>query len=182
MDYHYILWKETERIVILGLVKRICRGYTGMALTEKGIAFLCLPQKTESGATEKIRNHFPGEQVKFTSRHDPANRIWESLEGYFRGKVRTFEFALDLEMGTDFERSIWERTRRIPYGETRSYIWVAEESGYRFACRAAGNALGKNPIPILVPCHRVIRSDGYLGGFGAGIRWKWTLLDLEKRN
>jgi O-6-methylguanine DNA methyltransferase len=171
---------EKVKNMILGLVKRITRGYMGMVMTERGIAFLCLPQEREKGAREKIRNRFPNQTVPFTSFHDPAEKIWESLEGYFEGKVRIFEFPLDLEAGTDFERRVWKQTCSIPYGETRNYGWIAEKSGYPGACRAAGNALGKNPVPILIPCHRVILSDGRLGGFGSGILWKKELLGLEK--
>lgn len=168
--------------MLFGIVKRINPGYTGAVVTDKGISFLCLPQKTENTAKDAIRKHFRDERVKFNSFHDQANQVLKSLEGYFQGKVRTFNFPLDLEKGTDFERSVWKWTHRIPYGETRNYSWVAEKCGHPFAYRAVGNALGKNPIPILVPCHRVIRADGGLGGFGAGIRWKRDLLDLEKWN
>lgn len=83
---------------------------------------------------------------------------------------------------SSFQRAIWKVTQTIPYGETRSYKWVAERAGYPGACRAAGNALGQNPIPIVIPCHRVITSQGKLGGFSAGWEIKAKLLSLENRH
>jgi methylated-DNA-[protein]-cysteine S-methyltransferase len=74
---------------------------------------------------------------------------------------------------------VWEITRLIPYGETRSYAWVAEQIGQPRAVRAVGQALGKNPLPIIIPCHRVITSNGKLGGFGGGLEMKKRLLSLE---
>jgi methylated-DNA-[protein]-cysteine S-methyltransferase len=104
----------------------------------------------------------------------------QRLKLYFEGCYIEFPDELDLSDATDFQRSIWEKTRTIPYGETRSYNWVACEAGYQKAARAAGNALGENPFPLIVPCHRVIRSDGGLGGFTGGIEVKEYLLQLEK--
>lgn len=166
--------------MFLGFVKRIRPGYMGLIYTDQGIAFLCLPQDTAEKARQKILQNFSHRQVEFTSSHDPVKRIWKSLEGYFQGKVKTFDYPLNLDTGTDFEKSVWKWTCRIPYGETRSYGWVAEKTGHAGACRAVGNALGKNRVPILVPCHRVIRADGGLGGFGAGIAWKKKLWELEQ--
>ena len=79
-----------------------------------------------------------------------------------------------------FRRLVWEATRLIPYGETRSYGWVAKQIGKPHAARAVGQALGKNPFLIIVPCHRVIAGDGTLGGFGGGLEMKQTLLEMEK--
>lgn len=166
--------------MFLGLVKKINQGYMGIIMTKKGIAFLCLPQKTEKEAREKIRTHLQNQTVHFTSFNNTTEKIWESLERYFDGKQKTFGFSLDLDSGTDFEKKVWKYTQTIPYGETRSYGWIADKCSRRFAYRAVGNALGKNPVPILIPCHRVIRSDGGLGGFGSGIQWKRQLLELEQ--
>jgi methylated-DNA-[protein]-cysteine S-methyltransferase len=74
---------------------------------------------------------------------------------------------------------VWEKTRLIPYGKTRSYSWVAEQMGKPRAVRAVGQALGKNPLPIIIPCHRVIANNERLGGFSGGVEWKRYLLDLE---
>ena len=85
---------------------------------------------------------------------------------------------LDLDNATAFQRRVWRATQTIPYGQTRSYAWVADQINCNSA-RAIGQALSKNPIPIIIPCHRVIKSDGSLGGFSAGLGLKEVLLDLE---
>jgi O-6-methylguanine DNA methyltransferase len=87
---------------------------------------------------------------------------------------------LDLSAGTAFQQAVWQALCRIPYGETRSYAWVAGQIGRPRATRAVGSACGANPIPVIVPCHRVIASDGSLGGFSCGLKWKKRLLALEQ--
>jgi methylated-DNA-[protein]-cysteine S-methyltransferase len=102
------------------------------------------------------------------------------LEQYFAGE-RT-EFELDLEPdGTPFERRVWDAVRAIPYGETASYADIARRIGHPSACRAVGRANGRNPLAVIVPCHRVVGSDGSLTGYAGGIDAKRTLLDLERR-
>lgn len=81
--------------------------------------------------------------------------------------------------GTDFEKAVWNALREIPYGETRTYKWLAEKIGKPSASRAVGRALSRNPIPIIIPCHRIIESDGSLGGYSGGIDIKRRLLDME---
>ncbi|MGH3562627.1 MAG: methylated-DNA--[protein]-cysteine S-methyltransferase [Mycobacterium sp.] len=105
----------------------------------------------------------------------------EQLGAYFAGE-RT-EFDVDLELtGTDFQRRVWAALLTIPYGETRSYGQIAEQISAPSASRAVGLANGRNPISIIVPCHRVIGSNGSLTGYGGGIERKRALLDLEKRH
>ncbi len=87
---------------------------------------------------------------------------------------------MDLSIGTEFQRKVWEKVGEIPYGELKSYKWIAGEIGNPNGVRAVGNAVGKNPVPPIIPCHRVIRSDGKLGGFSSGIALKKWLLKLEK--
>jgi methylated-DNA-[protein]-cysteine S-methyltransferase len=102
------------------------------------------------------------------------------LEQYFAGE-RT-EFELDIEpAGTPFERRVWQEVRAIPYGETASYAQIARRIGRPSACRAVGRANGHNPIAVVVPCHRVVGSDGSLTGYAGGIEMKRALLDLERR-
>jgi methylated-DNA-[protein]-cysteine S-methyltransferase len=86
---------------------------------------------------------------------------------------------LDLRSATPFSKRVWRATSKIPYGQVRSYAWVAEKLGNPDAARAVGGALGRNPVPIFIPCHRVLDSDGGLGGFGAGLPLKRWLLALE---
>ncbi|MCK4311314.1 MAG: methylated-DNA--[protein]-cysteine S-methyltransferase [Candidatus Cloacimonetes bacterium] len=101
------------------------------------------------------------------------------LDEYFRGKRKKFELPLFMP-GTDFQKRVWERLLDIPFGETISYQELAERIGDKKKARAVGSANGKNPIPIIVPCHRVIAKDGSLGGFGGGVPIKRYLLELEK--
>ena len=100
---------------------------------------------------------------------------------YFKGGRVKFSFPIDLDLEgcTGFQRDVWEATSRIPYGQLRSYGWIAAEIGRSHAARAVGQALGTNRLPIIIPCHRVVRSDGSLGGFSGGLHWKEELIKLE---
>jgi methylated-DNA-[protein]-cysteine S-methyltransferase len=102
------------------------------------------------------------------------------LEEYFSGKRRRFDLALDLQ-GTEFEQKVWRQLLRIPYGQTASYQETAQAIGRPKAVRAVGAANGKNPVAIIVPCHRVIGRDGRLVGYGGGLWRKKWLLDHESR-
>lgn len=101
------------------------------------------------------------------------------IEEYLEGKRKVFNMKLDIE-GTDFQKTVWEKLSKIPYGETRSYKEVAIALKQPKASRAVGNANGKNPLCIIVPCHRVISADGSLGGYSRGLNIKKILLALEK--
>ncbi|MFZ2198558.1 MAG: methylated-DNA--[protein]-cysteine S-methyltransferase [Thermodesulfovibrionales bacterium] len=119
----------------------------------------------------------------------PANFLLKRKEGMTHAKkelTRYFEKALQeftcktaFMEGTEFERKVWETLKEIPYGETRTYKWLAEKIDKPHAFRAVGNALGKNPIPIIFPCHRVIETDGSIGGYSAGSDIKRRLLEIE---
>jgi methylated-DNA-[protein]-cysteine S-methyltransferase len=100
------------------------------------------------------------------------------LGEYFAGERRKFDVPLDAS-GTPFQQKVWKAARVIPFGQTRSYWWIAVRLGDPHAMRAVGGALGANPLPLFIPCHRVLRSDGALGGFSAGLEWKRLLLDHE---
>jgi methylated-DNA-[protein]-cysteine S-methyltransferase len=102
------------------------------------------------------------------------------LEEYFAGRRRRFELALDLG-GTPFQRAVWEALARIPYGSTLSYTQLAAAAGRPDRVRAVGAAVGRTPVPIIVPCHRAIGADGSLTGYGGGLHRKQALLDLEAR-
>jgi len=110
----------------------------------------------------------------------PFAEVVRQLQAYFRGELREFDVPLALQ-GTEFQRRVWNALRGIPYGETISYLQLAERIGNPKAVRAVGLANGSNPIPIIVPCHRVIGSDGSLTGFGGGISTKKKLLELESK-
>ncbi|HZV49337.1 MAG TPA: methylated-DNA--[protein]-cysteine S-methyltransferase [Candidatus Dormibacteraeota bacterium] len=110
---------------------------------------------------------------------DPRPRLLaEELEAYLGGGLRGFSVPLDLS-GTPFQLRVWQELQTIPYGEVRTYRDLAVALGRPTAVRAVGAAVGANPVPILVPCHRVIGSDGRLVGFAAGLDWKRRLLAIE---
>jgi len=100
------------------------------------------------------------------------------LRAYFDGALRIFDLPLDMQ-GTPFQKQVWHELERIPYGETRSYMQIAVAVGAPKAVRAVGAANGANPIPIVVPCHRVIGTSGKLTGYGGGLPLKKRLLELE---
>ena len=106
---------------------------------------------------------------------------FEQLREYFAGCRKAFDLPLDLTSGTDFQREVWRACIKVPYGQTRAYSWIAERIGRLNAARAVGGALGANPVPIIVPCHRILRADGSLGGYSGGLEIKPLLLKLESR-
>lgn len=105
----------------------------------------------------------------------------DELEKYFSGKLKSFTVPVALH-GTPFQRTVWQALREIPYGETRTYQQIAEDIGNPKACRAVGAANGRNPIWIIIPCHRVIGKDGGMTGYAGGLEAKGFLLELEKEN
>ncbi|MEF9425966.1 MAG: methylated-DNA--[protein]-cysteine S-methyltransferase [Candidatus Mariimomonas ferrooxydans] len=117
-------------------------------------------------------------QIAFKKGSASKNFIKE-LEDFFRGNDKGFNQRIDFLKGTDFEKKIWSCLKDIPFGETRTYKWVAEKTGHPSASRAVGRALSKNPVPIVLPCHRIIESDGSIGGYSSGINIKRRLLELE---
>ena len=110
----------------------------------------------------------------------PFTEVIRQLETYFRGELKEFDLPLAMD-GTEFQLHVWNALRAIPYGETISYAQLAERIGNPKAVRAVGLANGSNPIPIIVPCHRVIGNDGSLTGFGGGLSTKKKLLELESK-
>jgi len=126
--------------------------------------------------------------IRFPGRDDdldPADRaeapfaaLRAQLDEYFAGERHTFDLPLDLR-GTEFQRAVWEQLRAIPYGETTTYGTIARALGRMDRVPAVGAAVGRTPVPIVVPCHRVLGSDGSLTGYGGGLDRKQALLDLE---
>lgn len=107
------------------------------------------------------------------------NEAVAQLSEYFRGERKKFDLPLKMS-GTDFQLNAWKSLSRIPYGKTISYREQAEKIGASKAFRAVGSANGRNPLPIIVPCHRVVAADGTLGGYAGGLKVKALLLDLER--
>jgi methylated-DNA-[protein]-cysteine S-methyltransferase len=150
-------------------------GWVGILASARGLLATTLPQPTAPAARELL-----GARINEATRSpDAFHDLVERLKEYYRGRKVAFPDKLDLTGATSFQRAVWTATQRIPYGETRSYRWVAERIGKPQAARAVGQALGRNPLAIIVPCHRVLASDGRLGGFGGGLKMKRQLLRLE---
>jgi methylated-DNA-[protein]-cysteine S-methyltransferase len=124
--------------------------------------------------------HAPDSEMVASPEHPVLVETARQLGEYFAGRRTDFDLALDFA-GTAFQKRVWEALLTIPFGETRSYLQIAEQIGNKKAVRAVGAANGKNPIPIIAPCHRVIGASGDLTGFGGGLRNKHLLLSLEAR-
>lgn len=152
-------------------------GPIGIAATAKGISHITLKPTKRDG---RSAHDAPLSKSDGSKARAHIRRLREQLTRYFAGEAVAFDVPLDLSGGTVFQRAIWRACARIPNGQTRSYAEVARMAGRPAAARAVGNALHNNPVPIVVPCHRVIRSDGSLGGFGSGVRLKKKLLRLEE--
>ncbi len=115
----------------------------------------------------------------YLKKTEDAAAVKKELTEYFEKGRRDFTCETAFTEGTDFERRVWDTLKEVPYGETRTYKWMAERIGKPHAFRAVGNALGKNPIPIIFPCHRIIESDGSIGGYSSGTEIKRRLLEIE---
>jgi len=150
-------------------------GKVFVASTERGVCAVDF-LKTEKAFLRELQEKFAGEIVEDDGKN---NKAVGQLKKYLNGELQHFNCKLDFE-GTPFQKKVWSALTRIPYGQTRSYQEIAKSIGHPKAFRAVGSANGRNCIPLIVPCHRVIESNGGLGGFGHGIRVKKRLLDLEK--
>ena len=143
--------------------------------SHKGLRALSLPAPSPEEAV-----------ISLPEKTDPVLRsssvfheLQERLYTYFAGQWVSFEVPLDMAGATPFQEAIWEATLRIPFGEARTYQQIAETIGKPGAARAAGQALGANPIPIVIPCHRVVANGGRIGGYRGGLDLKRRLLELE---
>lgn len=152
-------------------------GWIAVLGSPAGLRRVTLPVKSRHEASEQ-----PGFDIcqAKESRHFFQDTI-ERLVSYFSGNKVDFPEKLDLTGATDFQREVWRATLSIPYGETRSYGWVAGRINRPKAPRAVGQALGRNPLPVIIPCHRVLSGDGSLGGFTGGLEMKRFLLGIERR-
>jgi len=150
-------------------------GWVGLGGSEAGLVLLTLPKSSRKATLSEL-NEFAADAVEDTSAFGDLSY---RLQRYFYGEKVCFPDSLDLSGATDFRKAVWNATRSIPYGETRTYAWVAQQIGNPRASRAVGGALARNTFPIIVPCHRVIASNGNLGGFSGGLALKRRLLKLE---
>jgi methylated-DNA-[protein]-cysteine S-methyltransferase len=151
-----------------------------LATTQRGLIRVAyLDQGSdEDAALEDLTIRVSPRVLAAPKRLDEPRR---ELDEYFAGRRQRFELALDWQLSRGFGRRVLEATARIPYGSTSSYKLVATQAGNPRAFRAAGNALGLNPLPIVVPCHRVLHSGGGLGGYTGGVERKRKLLAVESR-
>jgi len=137
-----------------------------------------LDGRPDCGKATEHRHRRPVEK-EWVRDEEPFAEAMRQLRAYFAGKLREFDLPVEME-GTEFQLAVWRELRRIPYGQTASYLEIARRIGNEKAVRAVGLANGQNPIPIIVPCHRVNGSDGSLTGFGGGMENKRKLLELER--
>jgi methylated-DNA-[protein]-cysteine S-methyltransferase len=153
-------------------------GYAALIADDNGIVEFKLPVANNDDAVNSIAAKRKGAVEADTATIKTAREL---LKSYFKGLTVDFKkVRVSLAGLSVFTEKILKAAAGIPYGETRTYKWAAEQAGQRDAARAAGNALNRNPIPVIIPCHRVILSGGELGGFSSGIEWKLKLLKLEK--
>ena len=154
------------------------RGWVGITCSDRGVRRLTLPVRDEKEAIGLLGIRSATDSYN----SDDVGSLRCQVTDYFSGKRAGFDCKLDLSGSTPFQRRVWKATMEIPYGQVRSYKWVAEKIGKPSACRAVGHALAANPLPVVIPCHRVIRNDGKPGGFGGrsgNVQTKLMMLSLE---
>ena len=150
-------------------------GWMGALASEKGLRKLVFPKTSPEEVVRDLKPEMAGAIASTKKFGDLRDR----LEMYFSGSLQNFEDPLDLGGAPTFFLTAWEACKSIPVGEVRSYKWLAEQTGNGKAVRAAGLAMSRNPVPIIIPCHRVIGSNGRLHGYGGGVTMKQRLLEIE---
>lgn len=152
-------------------------GWMGVSETEKGIDAVVLSKASRKAVEADLRM---GQDASIADVGSPKLRaVRKQLTDYLAGKRSSFDMPLDVSRGTRFQRHVWRVLQRVPYGTLRSYQWIATQVGGPRYARAVGNAVGANPLPIVIPCHRIVARDGTLGGFSCGLPVKRKLLALE---
>ncbi len=164
-----------EGATIFYLSSKCKLGYLLVAQTDRGICSLNLGDAEESLVTS-LKKEYPRAELV---RSESVRGRLQSVLDYFEGQL--LDLPVDID-GTEFQKRVWSALLRIPYGETRSYHEVAKMIGEPRAVRAVANACASNPVPLIIPCHRVVRKDGGLGGYGLGIERKEYLLSMEREN
>jgi methylated-DNA-[protein]-cysteine S-methyltransferase len=155
-------------------------GRCGIAWSARGIARVGFPERSEQATRERLRRRFP--QAREASPSVDAQRVIDGIVALLTGSQVDFSFArLDTASLSDLQRRVYEIARTIPAGATLTYGEIADRLGDRLLARDVGEALGQNPFPIIVPCHRVLAAGGKMGGFSApgGVRTKLRLLEIE---
>ena len=152
-------------------------GWVTMRVTDNGLCELALPCSTRAEAESRLLGKGVIEENVET--HVEAVRLAGELRRYFAGERARFTVRVDLNGLTDWQRRVLMKTAEIPYGDLVTYGELAAAVGSSGAARAVGQAMARNPVPIVVPCHRVVAASGKLGGYSAGLQWKQRLLALE---
>lgn len=147
-----------------------------LATTAKGLVRVGLPNQDDEALLEELARKVSPRVLEAPA---PFERARRELDRYFEGKLEGFDLPLDWSLTDGFQAKVQRQINRIPYGQTRTYTEMARRAGNERAVRAAGTACGRNPLPVVVPCHRVLRSSGGLGGYGGGLPMKEALLALE---
>ncbi|MGN6276185.1 MAG: methylated-DNA--[protein]-cysteine S-methyltransferase [Solirubrobacterales bacterium] len=147
-----------------------------LAQTKKGLVRVGLPNQDQDELLVDLAERVSPRVLEAPAELDAVRR---ELDLYFEGKLERFDLPLDWRLSDGFRLRVQRAINRIPYGQTRSYTEVAAKAGNERAVRAAGTACGSNPLPLVVPCHRVLRSGGALGGYGGGLPMKRALLEME---
>jgi len=147
-----------------------------LASTRRGLVRVGLPNQDPDRLLAEIAERVSPRVLEAPAALDEVQR---ELDLYFAGKLDRFDLPLDWQLSSGFRRRVLRAIDRIPYGQTRNYTEMARRAGNERAVRAAGTACGSNPIPLVVPCHRVLRTSGALGGYGGGLPMKQALLELE---
>ncbi|MDO8527542.1 MAG: methylated-DNA--[protein]-cysteine S-methyltransferase [Deltaproteobacteria bacterium] len=142
-------------------------GDVGVSVTDRGVCKIELQGP-------------PHKRPTLTPHTLQVQKIFREIGKYLEG-THPLKLKMDLQTGTAFQRKVWTALLKIPFGEVRSYQWVARHIKNPKAVRAVGGACGANPLSLLIPCHRVIASDGKIGGFSSGLNWKRKLISFEKR-
>lgn len=152
-------------------------GWMGVAETAQGIARIVLPKASKTMAASELRADIrkPGKTTVSSRLRAARNQLTE----YLNGARTSFTLPLDLSDGTAFQRRVWRALQAVSYGRLRSYQELAAHVGGKHYARAVGNAVGANPLPIVIPCHRIVARDASLGGFSGGLPTKRKLLALE---
>jgi methylated-DNA-[protein]-cysteine S-methyltransferase len=148
-----------------------------LGATEQGLVRIGLPGEREEDVLDELAERISARVLRVAQ--GPLDRARRQLDEYFEGRRRRFELALDWQLTRGFRRDVLRATERVPYGSTASYREIARRAGSPSAFRATGSALANNPLPIVVPCHRVLPSSGELGNYRGGAAAKAQLLALE---
>jgi methylated-DNA-[protein]-cysteine S-methyltransferase len=152
-------------------------GRLALFATKAGLLCLALPPEAEAWGAKNVARMLGGSPA-FVDDAAPLRQTIAQLDEYFAGKRRVFDLPLD-PRGSDFQRAVWQAIAEVPYGATTTYAAIARAIGRPDAVRAVGAANGANPLPIVIPCHRVVGANGALTGYGGGLELKARLLELE---